>query len=102
YRQVKVSLTLNCAIEPLTAILHALEYQRPFLFVDEMSMRRDALPATGQSRGGRAMTGSLRPLEWSLLALAALLAGLIALIFSGAAHSPDWLPEQAPRNSLDQ
>ncbi len=29
YRQVKVSLTLNCAIEPLTAILHALEYQRP-------------------------------------------------------------------------
>lgn len=48
------------------------------------------------------MTGSLRPLEWSLLALAALLAGLIALIFSGAAHSPDWLPEQAPRNSLDQ
>ena len=26
YRQVKVSLTLNCAIEPLTAILHELEY----------------------------------------------------------------------------
>ncbi|KPW45930.1 hypothetical protein [Pseudomonas syringae group genomosp. 3] len=48
------------------------------------------------------MTGSLRPLEWSLLALAALLTGLIALIFSGAAHSPDWLPEQAPRNLLDQ
>lgn len=48
------------------------------------------------------MTGSLRPLEWSLLALAALLTGLIALIFSGAAHSPDWLPEQAPRNPLDQ
>ncbi|EGH35730.1 general secretion pathway protein M, putative, partial [Pseudomonas syringae pv. japonica str. M301072] len=36
YRQVKVSLTLNCAIEPLTAILHALEYQRPFLFIDEI------------------------------------------------------------------
>ncbi|WLH66729.1 type II secretion system protein GspM [Pseudomonas sp. FP2309] len=48
YRQVKVSLTLNCAIEPLTAILHELEYQRPFLFVDDMSIRRrpDA-PATG-------------------------------------------------------
>lgn len=48
YRQVKVSLTLDCAIEPLTAILHALEYQRPFLFVDEMSIRRrpDA-PANG-------------------------------------------------------
>jgi general secretion pathway protein M len=48
YRQVKVSLTLECAIEPLTAILHALEYQRPFLFVDEMSIRRDAnAPASG-------------------------------------------------------
>jgi general secretion pathway protein M len=48
YRQVKVSLTLNCAIEPLTAILHELEYQRPFLFVDEMSVRRGPnAPASG-------------------------------------------------------
>ncbi|WP_044901177.1 type II secretion system protein GspM [Pseudomonas sp. CFII64] len=48
YRQVKVSLTLECGIEPLTAILHELEYQRPFLFVDEMSVRRDAnAPAKG-------------------------------------------------------
>ena len=48
YRQVKVSLTLECAIEPLTAILHELEYQRPFLFVDEMSVRRGAdAPMTG-------------------------------------------------------
>ncbi|HEX8543749.1 MAG TPA: type II secretion system protein GspM [Pseudomonas sp.] len=48
YRQVKVSLTLECGIEPLTAILHELEYQRPFLFVDEMSVRRDAnAPANG-------------------------------------------------------
>ena len=35
YRQVKVSLTLDCAIEPLEALLHELEYQPPFLFVDE-------------------------------------------------------------------
>lgn len=48
YRQVKVSLTLNCAIEPLTAIMHTLEYERPFLFIDEMSLRRDAsAPAVG-------------------------------------------------------
>src|SRR5450830_662998 len=40
YRQVQVSLTLNCAIEPLTAILHELEYQPPFLFVDELRIRR--------------------------------------------------------------
>lgn len=48
YRQVKVSLTLNCAIEPLTAILHALEYQPPFLFVDELRIRRSReAPARG-------------------------------------------------------
>lgn len=48
YRHVKVSLTLACAIEPLTTILHALEYQRPFLFVDELSLRRAAnAPANG-------------------------------------------------------
>ncbi|MGE1151617.1 type II secretion system protein GspM [Pseudomonas sp. ICMP 460] len=48
YRQVKVSLTLDCAIEPLTAILHELEYQRPFLFVDELSIRRPPnAPASG-------------------------------------------------------
>jgi general secretion pathway protein M len=42
YRQVKVSLTLDCAIEPLTAIMHSLEYERPFLFIEELSLRRDA------------------------------------------------------------
>lgn len=48
YRQVKVNLTLNCAIEPLTAILHALEYQPPFLFVDELRIRRSKqAPANG-------------------------------------------------------
>ena len=48
YRQVKVSLTLNCAIEPLSTIMHALEYQRPFLFIEDMSVRRDAnAPASG-------------------------------------------------------
>lgn len=48
YRQVKVSLSLECGIEPLAVILHELEYQRPFLFVDEMSVRRNAdAPAKG-------------------------------------------------------
>lgn len=40
----------------------------------------------------------LRPLEWALLGLATLLAALVALVLSGAAHSPYWLPEEAPRN----
>jgi general secretion pathway protein M len=48
YRQVKVSLTLNCAIEPLQAILHAVEYQPPFLFIDELRIRRSSqAPASG-------------------------------------------------------
>ncbi|HCT06599.1 MAG TPA: general secretion pathway protein GspM, partial [Pseudomonas sp.] len=48
YRQVKVSLTLNCAIEPLEALLHELEYQPPFLFVDELRIRRSQqAPASG-------------------------------------------------------
>lgn len=48
YRQVNVSLTLSCAVEPLIAFLHDVEYQRPFLFVDQLSVRRNAnAPAHG-------------------------------------------------------
>ncbi len=48
YRQVKVSLTLTCGIEPLMALLHTLEFHRPFLFVDSLSVRRaSSAPATG-------------------------------------------------------
>ena len=48
YRQVKVSLTLECGIEPLMALLHTLEFHRPFLFVDALSVRRASnAPATG-------------------------------------------------------
>jgi general secretion pathway protein M len=48
YRQVKVGLTLECAIEPLTGLLHDLEYGQPFLFVDHVSIRRQtSAPASG-------------------------------------------------------
>ena len=40
YRQVKVSLTLDCAMEPLANLLHDFEYGQPFLFVDNLSLRR--------------------------------------------------------------
>lgn len=43
------------------------------------------------------MIGSLRPLEWTLLGTATLLAASIALVLSGSLHSPDWLPVPAPR-----
>ena len=48
YRQVKVSLTLECAMEPLAHLLHDLEYTQPFLFVDNLSIRR---PTTAPSSG---------------------------------------------------
>lgn len=49
YRQVKVSLTLECALEPLTRLLRDLEYGQPFLFVDNLSVRRTS---TASSVGG--------------------------------------------------
>lgn len=49
YRQVKVSLTLECALEPLTQLLRDLEYGQPFLFVDNLSIRRTS---TAPSVGG--------------------------------------------------
>ncbi len=52
FRQVKVSVTLECAIEPLMAVLHGLEYQRPLLFIDHMSLRR-ASSAPGKGGAGR-------------------------------------------------
>ncbi|WP_122499340.1 general secretion pathway protein GspN [Pseudomonas viridiflava] len=48
------------------------------------------------------MIRSLRPLELTLLGITALLAALAALIISGTAHSPGWLPEQVPRNLVDR
>lgn len=45
YRPVKVSLTLACAIEPLTGVLHALEYGQPSLFIDQLSIRRSTAAA---------------------------------------------------------
>ncbi len=49
YRQVKVSLTLECALEPLTRLLRDLEYGQPFLFVDNLSVSRTS---TAPSVGG--------------------------------------------------
>jgi general secretion pathway protein M len=52
YRQVKVSLTLDCAAEPLARLLHAIEYGQPSLFIDSLSVRRasNAPPTGGPGR----------------------------------------------------
>ena len=52
YRQVKVSLTLECATEPLMQVLHSFEYGQPSLFIDSLSVRRasNAPPTGGPGR----------------------------------------------------
>lgn len=52
FRQVRLSLDLDCAIEPLTSLLHQLESGEPWLFVDELKIRKtgNALPDAGPGR----------------------------------------------------
>ncbi|WP_342655217.1 type II secretion system protein GspM [Pseudomonas sp. F3-2] len=40
YRQVKVSLTLECGTEPLMQLLHSFEYGQPSLFVEALNVSR--------------------------------------------------------------
>lgn len=48
YRQVKVSLTLSCASEPLLQWLHGIEYGQPSLFVEALNISRASdAPAAG-------------------------------------------------------
>lgn len=52
WRQVKVSLTLECGVEPLLRLLHGFEYDQPYLFVDNFTVRRAANAPT-QGGAGR-------------------------------------------------
>lgn len=50
YGVVEVSLMLTCGIEPLMAILHGVEYGRPYLFVETLSIKRgSSAPAHGSA-----------------------------------------------------
>ena len=48
YRQVKVSLTLDCGTEPLTRFFQALEYGQPAIFIESLSINR---PSSSPSEG---------------------------------------------------
>ena len=52
WRHVKVSLALDCGVEPLLRLLHGFEYGQPYVFVDSFSVRRgsDAAPLGGPGR----------------------------------------------------
>lgn len=49
YVQVKVGVGLDCLIEPLGKLIYSLESQRPYLFVDSLSIRRIS-PPEGDTR----------------------------------------------------
>lgn len=40
YKQVKVSINLDCRIEPLTALLYNLEHEKVSMFVESLSIRK--------------------------------------------------------------
>jgi general secretion pathway protein M len=54
FRQVRLSLDLECATEPLETLLQQLESSQPLLFVDELRIRRanNATPSGGPGRLG--------------------------------------------------
>ncbi len=45
YRKAAVSISLSCDIEPLAAVLNALEQGTPYLFVDDLSIYRNPVAA---------------------------------------------------------
>jgi len=49
YKQVKVSINLDCNIQPLAALLYQLENERVSLFVDTLSLRRSPQQTPEQS-----------------------------------------------------
>jgi general secretion pathway protein M len=45
YRKAAVSISLSCEIEPLAAVLQALEQGTPYLFIDDLSIYRNPVAA---------------------------------------------------------
>lgn len=58
FRRVSVSITLDCGIRPLAAVLHDFNRSLPYLFVDDLELART--PA-GQLQAQLTLTGYLRP-----------------------------------------
>jgi len=45
YRKAAVSISLSCDIQPLAAVLQALEQGTPYLFIDDLSIYRNPVAA---------------------------------------------------------
>ena len=65
YRKAAVSISLSCDVEPLAAVLQALEQGTPYLFVDDLSIYRNPV-ATQENRAAPleiqfTLSGYVRP-----------------------------------------
>jgi general secretion pathway protein M len=49
YRRVSVSITLQCAMQPLTAVLHDFDRALPYMFVDDLTVYQVAQPGSTAS-----------------------------------------------------
>jgi len=98
YRAVKLSLGLECAIEPLTRLLHGLEYARPVLLVDQLDISRSR---SGQEQvaGGRLTVHLL--VTGYIAAAAAVSAPGTRAESAGTASGQRVMPKASPPDDTD-
>ena len=58
FHRVSVSITLDCGMQPLAAVLHDFERGLPYLFVDDLTIAR---APTGRLQAQLTLSGYLRP-----------------------------------------
>jgi general secretion pathway protein M len=58
FRRVSVSITLDCGMQPLAAVLHDFDRGLPYLFVDNLAIARSP---DGRTQAQLTLSGYLRP-----------------------------------------
>lgn len=58
FRRVSVSITLDCGMQPLSAVLYDFDRGLPYLFVDNLTIARSP---TGRMQAQLSLSGYLRP-----------------------------------------
>ena len=58
FQRVSVSITLDCGMQPLAAVLHDFDRGLPYLFVDSLTLARSP---TGRVQAQLSLSGYLRP-----------------------------------------
>jgi general secretion pathway protein M len=61
FRRVSVSVTLECGIEPLSAVLYDFDRGQPYLFVDDITLARTPATAGGRLEAQLTLSGYVRP-----------------------------------------